>query len=176
MDRRTFLTLSGIGAAGLLLPNTRLIAAKQLLTPNDAARSRRLSDTALSTAKAAGANYCDVRVSNYLRQFVITSEAQVENVVNAESSGVCVLADGAWGLRHQHADSDGVTTATPGGGDRQGQRAAGHRKLVHWLARREVGQIVLETSGGSRACTSSAQCRCNDTAVLLCCPKYPLTH
>lgn len=107
MDRRTFLTLSGIGAAGLLLPNTRLIAAKQVLTPNDAARSRRLSDTALSTAKAAVANYCDVRVSNYLRQFVITSEAQVENVVNAESSGVCALADGAWGLRHQHADSDG---------------------------------------------------------------------
>ncbi|WP_194271484.1 hypothetical protein [Xanthomonas citri] len=34
MDRRTF--LSGIGAAGLLLPKTRLIAAKQLLTLNDA--------------------------------------------------------------------------------------------------------------------------------------------
>ncbi|APP74219.1 hypothetical protein BJD12_01915 [Xanthomonas vesicatoria ATCC 35937] len=30
-----FLTLSGIGTAGLLLPKTRLIAAKQLLTPND---------------------------------------------------------------------------------------------------------------------------------------------
>ncbi|AOD15184.1 modulator of DNA gyrase [Xanthomonas fragariae] len=99
MDRRTFLTLSGIGAAGLTLPNTRLIAAEQLLTPNDAVRSRRLSDTALSTAKAVGASYCDVRLGHYLRQFVITSEGQVENVVNAESSGVRVLADGAWGLR-----------------------------------------------------------------------------
>ncbi|NIJ86448.1 TldD protein [Xanthomonas arboricola] len=115
MDRRTFLTLSGIGAAGLLLPNTRLIAAEQLLTPNDAARSRRLSDTALSTAKAAGASYCDVRVGRYLRQFVITREAQVENVVNAESSGVGVrvLADGAWGFAATNTlTSDGVATAT----------------------------------------------------------------
>ncbi|MBZ3934330.1 hypothetical protein Xmer_20335 [Xanthomonas campestris pv. merremiae] len=170
MDRRTFLTLSGIGAAGLLLPNTRLIAAKQLLTPNDAARSRRLSDTALSTAKAAGANYCDVRVSNYLRQFVITSEAQVENVVNAESSGVCVLADGAWGLRHQHADSDGITTATPGGGDRQGQRAAGHRKLcpgwhdarlakLSWRHRAAPGPARLQPSAAAMTlrCCFAAQ-------------------
>lgn len=55
MDRRTFLTLSGIGAAGLLLPHTRLIAAEQLLAPADAARNRRLADSALTTAKAAGA-------------------------------------------------------------------------------------------------------------------------
>ncbi|MBD4105740.1 TldD/PmbA family protein, partial [Xanthomonas citri pv. citri] len=67
----------------MLLPNTRLIAAEQLLAPGDAARNRRLSDAALTTAKAAGASYCDVRVGRYLRQFVITREAQVENVVNA---------------------------------------------------------------------------------------------
>ncbi|WP_033486167.1 PmbA/TldA family metallopeptidase, partial [Xanthomonas phaseoli] len=115
MDRRTFLTLSGIGAAGLLLPNTRLIAAEQLLAPVDAARNRRLSDAALTTAKAAGASYCDVRVGRYLRQFVITREAQVENVVNAESSGVGVrvLADGAWGFAATNTlTSDGVATAT----------------------------------------------------------------
>ncbi|WP_162808525.1 TldD/PmbA family protein [Xanthomonas campestris] len=115
MDRRTFLTLSGIGAAGLLLPNTRLIAAEQLLSPADAARNRRLADTALTTAKSAGASYCDVRVGRYLRQFVITREAQVENVVNAESSGVGVrvLADGAWGFAATNTlTSDGVATAT----------------------------------------------------------------
>ncbi|MCC5063584.1 TldD/PmbA family protein [Xanthomonas campestris] len=115
MDRRTFLTLSGIGAAGLLLPNTRLIAAEQLLSPVDAARNRRLADTALTTAKGAGASYCDVRVGRYLRQFVITREAQVENVVNAESSGVGVrvLADGAWGFAATNTlTSDGVATAT----------------------------------------------------------------
>ncbi|WP_407460712.1 TldD/PmbA family protein [Xanthomonas campestris pv. raphani] len=115
MDRRTFLTLSGIGAAGLLLPNTRLIAAEQLLSPVDAARNRRLADTALTTARGAGASYCDVRVGRYLRQFVITREAQVENVVNAESSGVGVrvLADGAWGFAATNTlTSDGVVTAT----------------------------------------------------------------
>ncbi|MEB2027071.1 TldD/PmbA family protein [Xanthomonas campestris pv. campestris] len=115
MDRRTFLTLSGIGAAGLLLPNTRLIAAEQLLSPVDAARNRRLADTALTTAKSAGASYWDVRVGRYLRQFVITREAQVENVVNAESSGVGVrvLADGAWGFAATNTlTSDGVATAT----------------------------------------------------------------
>ncbi|MEA9772650.1 TldD/PmbA family protein [Xanthomonas campestris pv. raphani] len=115
MDRRTFLTLSGIGAAGLLLPNTRLIAAEQLLSPVDAARNRRLADTALTTAKSGGASYCDVRVGRYLRQFVITREAQVENVVNAESSGVGVrvLADGAWGFAATNTlTSDGVATAT----------------------------------------------------------------
>ena len=72
VDRRTFLTLSGIGAAGLLLPNTRLIAAEQLLSPVDAARNRRLADTALTTAKSAGASYCDVRVGRYLRQFAVS--------------------------------------------------------------------------------------------------------
>ncbi|MFS8423967.1 TldD/PmbA family protein [Xanthomonas campestris pv. incanae] len=99
----------------MLLPNTRLIAAEQLLSPVDAARNRRLADTALTTAKSGGASYCDVRVGRYLRQFVITREAQVENVVNAESSGVGVrvLADGAWGFAATNTlTSDGVATAT----------------------------------------------------------------
>ncbi|GHH59411.1 TldD/PmbA family protein [[Pseudomonas] boreopolis] len=115
MDRRTFLTLSGLGAAGLLLPHTRLVAAEQLLVPADAARNRRLADTALSTARAAGARYCDVRVGRYLRQFVITREARVENVVNAESMGVGVrvIADGAWGFAATNTlTSDGVAAAT----------------------------------------------------------------
>ncbi|MFT4247997.1 MAG: TldD/PmbA family protein [Pseudomonas sp.] len=115
MDRRTFLTLSGLGATGLLLPQTRLVAAEQLLVPADAARNRRLADAALATAKAAGAGYCDVRVGRYLRQFVITREAKVENVVNAESIGVGVrvIADGAWGFAATNTlSSDGVATAT----------------------------------------------------------------
>jgi TldD protein len=100
LDRRTFLTLSGLGAAGLMLPHARLVAAEELLLPADAARNRRLADAALTSAKAAGAGYCDVRVGRYLRQFVTTREARVENVVNAESTGVGVrvLANGAWGF------------------------------------------------------------------------------
>jgi len=115
VDRRTFLAGSGLAAAGLLLPNTRLIAAEQLLAPADAARNRRVADAALTSAKAAGASYCDVRVGRYLRQFVETREARVENVVNAESIGVGVrvIAEGAWGFAATNAlDSDSVAAAT----------------------------------------------------------------
>ncbi|HBK45436.1 MAG TPA: TldD protein, partial [Xanthomonadaceae bacterium] len=51
----------------------------------------------------------------YLRQFVTTREARVENVVNAESSGVGVrvIADGAWGFAATNTlTSDGVAAAT----------------------------------------------------------------
>ena len=43
---------------------------------------------------------CDVRIGRYLRQFVITREANVQNIVNTESTGagVRVIADGAWGF------------------------------------------------------------------------------
>ena len=59
-----------------------------------------LADAALGAATAAGATYCDVRVGRYLRQFVITREANVQNIVNTESSGVGVrvIANGAWGF------------------------------------------------------------------------------
>ncbi|MCM2336979.1 MAG: hypothetical protein NDI66_09375, partial [Pseudomonas sp.] len=101
MQRREFLGLGALGLGGLLLaPWGRSIAAEALLEPVDTARRRQLADAALSAARGAGASYCDVRVGRYLRQSVITREARVENVVNAESSGVGVrvLVDGAWGF------------------------------------------------------------------------------
>ncbi|WP_269514106.1 TldD/PmbA family protein [Brevundimonas subvibrioides] len=102
MDRRSFLAACGIGAGGLLLPGFagRAIAASQLVETIDVAVKKRLADAGLSAASAAGASYCDVRVGRYLRQFVITREANVQNIVNTESTGtgVRVIADGAWGF------------------------------------------------------------------------------
>ncbi|MFN3668197.1 MAG: TldD/PmbA family protein [Brevundimonas sp.] len=102
MDRRQFLAACGIGAGGVLLPGFagRAIAASQLVETIDVAVKRRLADAGLGAATDAGASYCDVRVGRYLRQFVITREANVQNIVNTESTGVGirVIADGAWGF------------------------------------------------------------------------------
>ncbi|WP_369969983.1 TldD/PmbA family protein [Stenotrophomonas rhizophila] len=104
MQRREFLTLSGMGLAGLMLPHSRLIAAEQLLEPGDVARKKALAEAALGTAKRLGASYCDVRIGRYLNQAVITREAQVQNITNRESSGIGirVIVNGAWGFAATH--------------------------------------------------------------------------
>ena len=101
MDRRDFLTIGGIGLAGLILPiHGRAIAAETLLTTMDIGLKKSMADAALQAATQAGASYSDVRIGRYLRQFVITREDKVQNVVNTESSGVGirVIANGAWGF------------------------------------------------------------------------------
>ena len=107
MDRRQFLAACGIGAGGALLPGFagKAIAAQQLVETIDLAVKKRLADAGLSAASGAGASYCDVRVGRYLRQFVITREANVQNIVNTESTGVGVrvIADGAWGFSATNA-------------------------------------------------------------------------
>ena len=102
--RRDFLAFSGAGLAGLMLPNTRLIAAEQLLAPGDPAQGKRLADAALQAARSAGASYCDVRIGRYLNQGIVTRERTVENVTNSESTGVGVrvIVDGAWGFAATH--------------------------------------------------------------------------
>jgi TldD protein len=101
MLRRDFLALSGgVASLALPMPFARAIAAEELGTRIDVAIKQRLADAALNAATAAGARYCDVRVGRYLRQSVLTRESRVENIVNAESTGigVRVIADGAWGF------------------------------------------------------------------------------
>jgi TldD protein len=100
MDRRDFLTISGVGLAGLLIPYSRSIAAAELVTGLDVAVKKAIADAALQAATGAGATYCDVRVGRYLQQFVVTREDKVQNVVNTESTGVGVrvIANGAWGF------------------------------------------------------------------------------
>ncbi|WP_305806013.1 TldD/PmbA family protein [Stenotrophomonas sp. YIM B06876] len=114
MQRRQFLTLSGLGLAGLMLPHSRLIAAEDLLVPADLTRKKALADTALTAARNAGASYCDVRIGRYLNQAVITREDRVQNVTNSESAGigVRVIVNGAWGFAATHQSTvQGVTDA-----------------------------------------------------------------
>ncbi|WP_163839798.1 TldD/PmbA family protein [Pseudoxanthomonas sacheonensis] len=102
MHRRDFLAVTGLSLGGLMVPSFlgRAIAAEQLQTTLDVGFKKGLADAALAAATDAGASYCDVRVGRYLRQFVITREDKVQNVVNTESTGagIRVIADGAWGF------------------------------------------------------------------------------
>jgi len=101
MDRRDFLQFAGAGVGALLLPvYGRAIAAEELLSTIDVASKKTLADAALEAARSSGASYCDVRIGRYLRQFVVTREDRVENVVNTESAGVGVrvIANGTWGF------------------------------------------------------------------------------
>ncbi|HSX65865.1 MAG TPA: TldD/PmbA family protein [Pseudoxanthomonas sp.] len=102
MQRRDFLALSGLSVGGLMVPSFfgTAIAAEQLQSVLDIGLKKRLADAALAAAKQAGATYCDVRIGRYLRQFVITREDKVQNVVNTESTGVGVrvIVNGAWGF------------------------------------------------------------------------------
>ncbi|KPN07545.1 TldD/PmbA family protein [Xanthomonas arboricola] len=102
MQRRDFLALTGLTMGGLIVPAYfgKAIAAEQLMTQLDVGRKKRLADAGLNAARQAGASYCDVRIGRYLRQFVITREDKVQNVVNTESigAGVRVLVAGAWGF------------------------------------------------------------------------------
>ncbi|WP_043800700.1 TldD/PmbA family protein [Arenimonas malthae] len=114
MDRRNFLTMSGLGLAGLMVPFGRVIAAEELVSTLDVAIKKAIADTALQAARDAGASYCDVRVGRYLQQFVVTREDKVQNVVNTESTGVGVrvIANGAWGFAAtEDLSTEGVAKA-----------------------------------------------------------------
>ncbi|MDB5687181.1 MAG: TldD protein [Rhizorhabdus sp.] len=92
----------------------KVIAAEQLVSTLDVVFKKRLADAALNAATGSGASYCDVRVGRYLRQFVITRDDHVENVVNTESTGVGirVIASGAWGFAATNdLTAEGVATA-----------------------------------------------------------------
>lgn len=116
MERRDFLKFTGVGLGGLMLPiHGRLVAAEVLATKLDPAMKKRLADAALNAAKDGGATYCDVRIGRYLRQFVITREKNVENIVNTEScgTGIRVIANGTWGFAATNElTTDGVAAAT----------------------------------------------------------------
>ena len=102
MHRRDFVKLTGIGAAGLMLPiSGNIVTAAELVdTGLDFAQKKQLANIALSAATEAGATYADVRIGRYLNQFVTAQELRVDNIVNTESAGIGirVIANGTWGF------------------------------------------------------------------------------
>jgi len=105
VKRKEFLNLSALGMGGLVLPS--FLMAGRTIDPLEAleerldvAAKKLLADAALSTAKAKGATYADVRIGRYLNQFIVTRENRVQNVANTESfgAGIRVIVNGAWGF------------------------------------------------------------------------------
>lgn len=115
MDRRELLKGTGLLMGAMLLPAYgRVVAAEVLSTKLDVGFKKKLADVALNAATKGGASYCDVRIGRYLRQFVITRETKVENIVNTESlgAGIRVIANGAWGFAATNdLSEDGVAAA-----------------------------------------------------------------
>ncbi|MDB5978486.1 MAG: TldD protein, partial [Nevskia sp.] len=115
MDRRELLKGTGLLMGALMLPAYgRVVAAEVLSTKLDVGFKKKLADVALNAATKGGASYCDVRIGRYLRQFVITRETKVENIVNTESlgAGIRVIANGAWGFAATNdLSEDGVAAA-----------------------------------------------------------------
>jgi TldD protein len=116
MERRKFLTVSGIGMGAMAFPMFgRVVHATELQSSLDISVKKALADAALNTARSQGATYADVRVGRYLQQFVFTRENKVQNVVNTESMGVGirVVANGTWGFAATSGlDVDAVTRAS----------------------------------------------------------------
>ncbi|MDF1504499.1 TldD/PmbA family protein [Roseisolibacter sp. H3M3-2] len=110
--RRDFLRQGGaaLGAAALtggalagiprLLSAAPAPSARALDAFQDPAATRALMADALAAARAAGAQYADVRVSRQRQNFVFTREQQIQNVVDTDTIGVGVraLVDGTWGF------------------------------------------------------------------------------
>ena len=118
MKRSDFIYLAGMGAAAVMLPGMpafgKNIEQQAALEGVDVRIKKQMADIALNAARSKGASYADIRIGRYLRQFIITREDKVENIVNTESYGVGirVLANGAWGFSAtDNMTSDGIAKA-----------------------------------------------------------------
>ncbi|MEM9303820.1 MAG: TldD/PmbA family protein [Pseudomonadota bacterium] len=115
MNRRDFIRLTGLGLTAVTVPVIGRPLDEGGGEPIAVAIKRQLADAALATAREAGASYADVRVGRYLRQFIITREKTIQNIVNttSEGTGIRVLVEGTWGFAATNdLDADAVRAAT----------------------------------------------------------------
>jgi TldD protein len=100
--RRDFLRTTAATTAALAAYPHLLVepAAQTLPAPAADPAAIELANEVLNAARAAGAQYADVRVGRYRQQQITTRERQVTGVRDGESYGLGVrtLVDGCWGF------------------------------------------------------------------------------
>jgi TldD protein len=105
LDRRAFLKGTAAAAAATALTSgpAGALVTPTIIVPTMApgeAEPRDLALRAVDAARAAGAEYADVRVAQYRSQNVSTRERRVQGLSDSETFGVGVraLVNGAWGF------------------------------------------------------------------------------
>jgi TldD protein len=103
-NRRNFLKTSSLAAAGIglsrnIIPDWRL-PASAYYPDDDPAEVKKLVSAGLDTAKAAGASYCDVRVTRTRGVAVAMNKMDVQppGNVNQVYVGVRVIVENVWGF------------------------------------------------------------------------------
>ena len=121
--RRDFLAASALAAGAMAVasfPAEAELVARRLGSPRPHveppmdAPTKDLLMAALNSAKMAGASYADARIGRTQRNFVITREAQIIEIVDTDTMGcgVRALVDGCWGFAATRTlTADGVAAA-----------------------------------------------------------------
>ena len=103
MERRDFVQLTGTALGALSVPHwgRQVRDFSGALTPIPTADKKALADVALTTGKARGATYVDVRIGRYLNQFITCRDTKVQNITNTESygCGIRVITNGTGASR-----------------------------------------------------------------------------
>ena len=121
--RRDFLATSALAAGAMAVASIpadaesvarRLAPPAPYVEPPMDAATKDLLMAAINAAKMAGASFADARVGRTQRNFVITREAQIIQIVDTDTMGcgVRALVDGCWGFSATRTLTiDGVAAA-----------------------------------------------------------------
>jgi TldD protein len=118
LKRKDFLYLTGMGISASMLSQFTALGSPVVpgtrMRDVDVAIKKRMSDVALTAARAKGATYTDVRLGRYLNEYVVTRDKNIENIVDTESygMGIRVIANGCWGFAAtDKLDNDSIARA-----------------------------------------------------------------
>ena len=121
--RRDFLATSALAAGAMAVASfpaeaesvaRRLKLPQQHVEPPMDAPTKDLLMAALNSARMAGASFADARIGRTQRNFVITRETQIIEIVDTDTMGcgIRALVDGCWGFAATRTlTADGVAAA-----------------------------------------------------------------